>query len=329
MSGDAPIVAFRDVHKHFAGRMTMFGGTATARAVDGISFDVGVGRVLGIAGESGSGKSTLANLLVGLERATSGEIVVDGHVLGSRPERRLRRAVQMVFQDPFASLNPRFTVGRSIEEPLVIHGIGTPPERRAQAAAALEKAELRPGHSFLARYPHELSGGQRQRVAIARAIVLSPKLLVADEPVSMLDVSVRAGILRLLRRLVVEEGMAMVFITHDLSIVAHICDDLAVMYRGRIVEQGPVRDLLRAPAHPYTQALINAVPIPDPSVASHVLPGRLLAASTMPAGHGCRFAPRCVHALPACEQDDPPPVEIASGHVAACLRALELSKAAL
>ena len=328
MSGDAPIVAFRDVRKHFAGRMTMFGGTATVRAVDGISFDVGVGRVLGIAGESGSGKSTLANLLVGLERATSGEIVVDGHVVGSRPERRLRRAVQMVFQDPFASLNPRFTVGRSIEEPLVIHGIGTPTERRVQAAAALEKAELRPGHSFLARYPHELSGGQRQRVAIARAIVLSPKLLVADEPVSMLDVSVRAGILRLLRRLVVEEGMAMVFITHDLSIVAHICDDLAVMYRGRIVEQGPVRDLLRVPAHPYTQALINAVPIPDPAVAAHVLPGRLLAASTTPAGRGCRFAPRCVHALPACEQDDPPPVEVASGHVAACLRALELSKAA-
>jgi peptide/nickel transport system ATP-binding protein len=325
MSAEAPIVAFRAVHKHFTPRSGILGGAVPVRAVDGVTFEVGLGRVLGIAGESGSGKSTLANLLVGLERATAGEIVVDGHVMGSRPRRNLRRAVQMVFQDPFASLNPRFTAGRSVEEPLLIHGIGTPAERRERATAALEKAELRPGRAFLARYPHELSGGQRQRVAIARATVLNPKLLVADEPVSMLDVSVRAGILRLLKRLVVEERMAMVFITHDLSIVAHICDELAVMYRGRIVEQGLVRNVLRAPAHPYTRALIDAVPIPSPGVEPRQLPAKLLAAAgTTPANRGCRFASRCVHAIAACEGDDPPQVDVGQGHMVACLRATDL-----
>jgi peptide/nickel transport system ATP-binding protein len=329
MSGETPIVAFREVRKHFTPHSAMLGGGPPVKAVDGVTFDVGRGKVLGIAGESGSGKSTLANLLVGLERATAGEIVVDGHVMGAKQERRLRRAVQMVFQDPFASLNPRFTVGRSVEEPLLIHGIGTPAERREQAAAELEKAELRPGRAFLARYPHELSGGQRQRVAIARATVLNPKLLVADEPVSMLDVSVRAGILRLLKRLVVDQQMAMVFITHDLSIVAHICDELAVMYRGRIVEQGPVLDLLRAPAHPYTQALIDAVPIPNPHLQPRALPSKLLAAAgSVPPDRGCRFAPRCVHAIPPCEAGDPPNVEVGRRHVAACLRATELRSAA-
>ena len=329
MNEASTIVAFREVHKHFAPHSAMFARSAAAiRAVDGVSFDVGRGRVMGIAGESGSGKSTLANLLVGLEHATAGEIVVDGHVMSSRPERSQRRAVQMVFQDPFASLNPRFTVGRSIEEPLLIHGIGTPAERSEQAAAALERAELRPGRSFLQRYPHELSGGQRQRVAIARAVVLNPRLLVADEPVSMLDVSVRAGILRLLKRLVMEQQMAMVFITHDLSIVAHICDDLAVMYRGRIVEQGPAREVLRAPAHPYTQALIDAVPIPDPGVEPRSLPAKLFeGAGETPSRQGCRFAPRCIHAPPACTTADPPPITVGQAHVAACLRATELRNA--
>ena len=329
MSAETSIVSFRGVHKHFAPHAAMLGKAASVKAVDGVTFNVGAGRVLGIAGESGSGKSTLANLLVGLERATAGEIEVDGHIMGARPDRRLRRAVQMVFQDPFASLNPRFTVGRSVEEPLLIHGVGTSADRREQAIAALEKAELRPGRTFLARYPHELSGGQRQRVAIARAVVLEPKLLVADEPVSMLDVSVRAGILRLLKRLVTEQQMAMVFITHDLSIVAHICDELAVMYRGRIVERGPARDLLRAPVHPYTRALIDAVPIPDPKAEARQLPAKLLAGSSIsPTGRGCPFAPRCVHAIPPCEADDPPGVEVGASHVAACIRANESRGAA-
>ena len=330
MSDDSgPIVAFRDVHKHFTPRSALLVGGKPVKAVDGVSFAIERGHVLGIAGESGSGKSTLANLLVGLERPTAGEIMVDGLVVGAKAERRSGRAVQMVFQDPFASLNPRFTIGRTVEEPLLIHGVGTPAERHEAAAAALERAELRPGRAYLARYPHELSGGQRQRVAIARATVLNPKLLVADEPVSMLDVSVRAGILRLLKRLVVEQQMAMVFITHDLSIVAHICDDLAVMYRGAIVEQGPVRDLLLAPAHPYTQALIDAVPILSPTAGPRALPGKLLAgAGSTPPERGCRFAPRCVHAVAQCEATDPAPVPVRRGHVVACLRAAELRRAA-
>jgi peptide/nickel transport system ATP-binding protein len=328
MSDDPkPIVVFRDVHKHFSPRAPLFGGGSKVKAVDGVSFEIKRGQVLGIAGESGSGKSTLANLLVGLERPTAGEIIVDGHVMGARPERRLGRVVQMVFQDPFASLNPRFTIGRTVEEPLLIHAVGKPAERHDAAAAALERAELRPGGAYLARYPHELSGGQRQRVAIARATVLNPRLLVADEPVSMLDVSVRAGILRLLKRLVVEQQMAMVFITHDLSIVAHICDDLAVMYRGCIVEQGPVRDLLGAPAHPYTQALIDAVPILSPATRTRALPAKLLAAAgAIPPEHGCRFAPRCVHAVVQCTASNPVPVPVRRGHVAACLRATELTR---
>jgi peptide/nickel transport system ATP-binding protein len=329
MSSQSSIVSFRDVRKHFVPRGSMFAKAPRVRAVDGVTFSIAPGRVLGIAGESGSGKSTLANLLVGLERATSGEIEVDGQVMSARPDRELRRTVQMVFQDPFASLNPRFTVGRSVEEPLLIHGLGTTIERHAQATAALEKAELRPGLAFMSRYPHELSGGQRQRVAIARAVVLNPKLLVADEPVSMLDVSVRAGILRLLRRLVTEQHMAMVFITHDLSIVAHICDELAVMYRGRIVERGPVRDVLRAPAHPYTQALIDAVPIPDPAAVARDLPGKLLAgAGQVPAAPGCPFVPRCIHAIPQCAASDPPDFPVAATHLTACIRAAELRKAA-
>ena len=324
MNGESPIVSFRQVHKHFAPHAAMF-GKALVRAVDGVTFDVGAGRVLGIAGESGSGKSTLANLLVGLERATAGAIEVNGHVMKAKPDRGLRRAVQMVFQDPFASLNPRFTVGRSVEEPLLIHGVGTPAQRRDAAIAALEKAELRPGRTFVSRYPHELSGGQRQRVAIARAVVLEPKLLVADEPVSMLDVSVRAGILRLLKRLVTEQQMAMVFITHDLSIVAHICDELAIMYRGRIVERGPVRDVLRAPAHPYTRALIDAVPIPNPGAEPRQLPAKLMSGSGLPpSDKGCRFAPRCVYAVASCAAGDPPSVNVGPAHVAACIRANEV-----
>jgi oligopeptide/dipeptide ABC transporter ATP-binding protein len=319
-----PAVEVHAARKEFV-RSGLFGGGAATRAVDGVSFSVRPGRVLGIAGESGSGKSTLANLLVGLERPTGGEIRVGGRALGRKPDAELRRAVQMVFQDPFGSINPRFTVGRTVAEPLLIHGIGDIAERHRRAAAALEEAELRPGAAFLDRYPHELSGGQRQRVAIARAIVLRPRLLVADEPVSMLDVSVRAGILRLLRRLVREGEMAMVFITHDLSIVASVCDELAVMYRGRFVEHGPVLEVLRRPVHPYTRALIAAVPAPDPGAAPAPLPAKLLAGSgAAPAGPGCRFAPRCEHALAACAAREPDLEELVPGHSAACLRAAEL-----
>ena len=317
-------VEVADARKTFLAGRRLLGAGTEVRAVDGVSFAIAQGRVLGIAGESGSGKSTLANLLVGLEQPTAGAIRIDGRALGRKPDADFRRAVQMVFQDPFGSINPRFTVGRTVEEPLLIHRLGSAAERRARAAAALEEAELRPGAGFLDRYPHELSGGQRQRVAIARAIVLRPRLLVADEPVSMLDVSVRAGILRLLRRLVRENGMAMVFITHDLSIVGAVCDELAVMYRGRFVEHGPVRELLRRPLHPYTRALIAAVPVPDPTVAPAPLPAELFAGTGL-AATGCSFAPRCGHARPPCTATVPELQPIMPHHLVACLRAHELA----
>jgi peptide/nickel transport system ATP-binding protein len=300
------------------------------RALDGVSFRLERGRVLGIAGESGSGKSTLANLLVGLERPTGGLIRIgDRDLAGLRSADLLafRRQVQMVFQDPFASLNPRFTVRRTVEEPLVIHRIGDREARLARAMEALDEADLRPAELFLDRFPHQLSGGQRQRAAIARAIVLRPSVLVADEPVSMLDVSVRAGILRLLRRLVERLSMSLVFITHDLSLIGQMCDDLAIMYQGRIVELGPALQVLAHPLHPYTRELIAAVPVPDPSQRPSDDATALLEA-TAPVGttHGCRFAPRCAHAVERCRTEDPRLRAIDGAHEGACHRIEEISK---
>jgi oligopeptide/dipeptide ABC transporter ATP-binding protein len=278
--------------------------------------------VLGVAGESGSGKSTLANLLVGLERPTGGIIRIGDRDLAHLRGADLlafRRQVQMVFQDPFASLNPRFSVRRTVEEPLVIHGIGDRASRLVRAREALEEADLRPAELFLDRFPHQLSGGQRQRAAIARAIVLRPSVLVADEPVSMLDVSVRAGILRLLRGLVERLSMSLVFITHDLSLIGQMCDDLAIMYQGRIVELGRALDVLAQPLHPYTRALIAAVPVPDPTRRPAEDAAALLEA-TAPTGivHGCRFAPRCAHAVERCRTDDPRLRVVEPAHEAAC-----------
>jgi len=318
-----------DVHKTYQARRTLrelvmprHGDGDATRALDGVSFRLERGRVLGIAGESGSGKSTLANLLVGLERPTGGLIRI-----GDRDLARLRgadllafrRQVQMVFQDPFASLNPRFTVRRTVEEPLVIHGIGDRAARLARAREALEEADLRPAELFLDRFPHQLSGGQRQRAAIARAIVLRPSVLVADEPVSMLDVSVRAGILRLLRGLVERLSMSLVFITHDLSLIGQMCDDLAIMYQGRIVELGPALDVLARPLHPYTRALIAAVPVPDPDQRPGDDAAALLEATALTGiARGCRFAPRCTYAVERCDGEDPRLRLIEGTHEGAC-----------
>jgi ABC-type glutathione transport system ATPase component len=252
-----PPLSFRNVTKTYAARR------GAVSAVQGVSFDLLPGRALGIVGQSGSGKSTIASLIVRAEKPTSGEVLFEGGDLaGLAGERlrRFRRRVQMVFQDPFGSLNPRFSVGFTVTEPLTIHGLGSRAERRDRAAAALEEAELRPGADFLDRLPHQLSGGQRQRVAIARALVLEPAVLVADEPVSMLDVSARAGIVTLLRRLVEARGLALAFITHDLATVGAVCDEVAVMREGVFVERAATAELIGAPSHPYTQALIAAVP---------------------------------------------------------------------
>ena len=318
-----------DVRKTYQARRTLrelvmprHGDGDATRALDGVSFRLERGRVLGIAGESGSGKSTLANLLVGLERPTGGLIRIGDRDLARLRGAELlafRRQVQMVFQDPFASLNPRFTVRRTVEEPLVIHGIGDRAARLARAREALEEADLRPAELFLDRFPHQLSGGQRQRAAIARAIVLRPSVLVADEPVSMLDVSVRAGILRLLRGLVERLSMSLVFITHDLSLIGQTCDDLAIMYQGRIVELGPALDVLARPLHPYTRALIAAVPVPDPDQRPGDDAAGLLEATALTGiARGCRFAPRCTYAVERCDGEDPRLRLIEGTHEGAC-----------
>jgi peptide/nickel transport system ATP-binding protein len=328
MSGEL-LIHCDDVHKTYEARrslrelvMPRRGDGHAIRALDGVSFRLARGRVLGVAGESGSGKSTLANLLVGLERPTGGLIRLGDRDLARLHGKELltfRRQVQMVFQDPFASLNPRFTVRRTVEEPLVIHGLGDRVSRLVRVREALDEADLRPAELFLDRFPHQLSGGQRQRAAIARAIVLRPSVLVADEPVSMLDVSVRAGILRLLRGLVDRLSMSLVFITHDLSLIGQMCDDLAIMYQGRIVELGPALEVLAKPLHPYTRALIAAVPVPDPEQRPGDDATALLEAMAPTATvRGCRFAPRCSYAVERCGGEDPRLRTIDGAHEGAC-----------
>jgi len=298
--------------------------------VEGISFTVAEGEMVALVGESGCGKTTVAQTAMRLVDATAGTIRFRGLDITRRSHsdlRPLRRRMQIIYQDPYDSLDPRFRVRQTVEEPLLIHRIGTASERRELVAGALERAGLTPPDLFLNRYPHELSGGQRQRVAIAAALVLEPELLVADEPVSMLDVSVRAGILALLDQLR-RGGLGVLMITHDLSTAAHFADRIAVMYLGRIVEEGPARQVVDDPKHPYTRALISVVPNKDPRVPTtpHILRGETPNPVSLPAG--CRFHPRCpvlesgeAAALGVdgrCLGEDPSLVAVAEDHRAAC-----------
>jgi peptide/nickel transport system ATP-binding protein/oligopeptide transport system ATP-binding protein len=321
-AGEA-LVEVRDLCKHFPiTRGILFRRQIGAvKAVDGVSFDIMHGETLGIVGETGCGKSTTARLLMRLLDPTSGEVRFEGQgISGLRGAelKALRRQVQMIFQDPYSSLNPRKTIGSIISEPYVVHGLEKDREQRKRTVQTLmETVGLNPEHYN--RYPHEFSGGQRQRIGVARALALKPKLLIADEPVSALDVSIQAQVLNLLRDMQREFGLTLVFIAHDLSVVRHMCDRVAVMYLGKIVEIGDGDDLYAAPRHPYTGALLSAVPVPDPS--RHGSQRRLLTGDVpSPANppRACRFHTRCPKAQPLCSTEEPLLEQQPTGTRAAC-----------
>ena len=311
------LVRVRGLVKHFP----VEGSLDVLRAVDGVSFEIFRGETLGLVGESGCGKSTAGRCLLRLIEPTEGEIAFDGRdvtTMGKRDLRELRREMQIIFQDPHASLNPRMKIGDIIAEPLVIHKIGTKPERRERVAELLRRVKLDPGYAT--RYPHEFSGGQLQRIGVARALALNPKLIVADEPVSALDVSVQAQVVNLLQDLQKELGLTYLFISHGLAVVEHISTRVAVMYLGRIVEVADAVDLYKNPLHPYTRALLSAIPVPDPKAKRDriILKGDVPTARNPPSG--CRFRTRCPLAIDECARIDPELRELSPGHSVACIR---------
>ena len=295
------------------------------RAVDGIDLDLVPGEVLALVGESGSGKTTTGRVIVKLTHQTGGTVEFDGRDvsdLWSGPDlRAYRRRVQLIFQDPYETLNPKQTIYDFVAEPLVVNHIGTETERDAKVLAAIEAVGLRPAADYAFRYPHELSGGQRQRVVIAGALVMDPQVIVADEPVSMLDVSIRTELLRLMLDLRRERKLTYLFITHDLSLAWVIADRIAVMYLGRIMELGPAERVIRAPRNPYTQALVSVSPSPDPLTSEERARRTILEGETPDAAHvppGCRFHPRCPKAFDRCRVEEPPLFDVGEGQSAAC-----------
>ena len=311
------LVRVRALVKHFP----VAGSDDVVRAVDGVTFDIFKGETLGLVGESGCGKSTVGRCLLRLIEPTQGEISFEGKdvlALSGKALRDVRAEMQIIFQDPYASLNPRLRVRDIVAEPLVIHGTGTKQERRERVAELLTKVGLDP--DYMNRHPHEFSGGQRQRLGIARALALNPKLIVADEPVSALDVSVQAQVINLLEDLQAEFDLTYLFISHGLAVVEHISNRVAVMYLGRIVEVASAVELYANPLHPYTRALLSAIPVPDPTRKREriVLTGDVPTPINPPAG--CRFHTRCPEAIPECSQIDPDLREVAPGHTVACIR---------
>jgi oligopeptide/dipeptide ABC transporter ATP-binding protein len=306
-----------DLAVHFKVGSALSGGVHTLKAVDGVTLEVKPGECLGLVGESGCGKSTLALAIMGLVHPTRGHVVLDGRDLEHRQRLETARTVQMVFQDPYASLNPRQTVRRTLADPLRIHGVTDKAEIAARVADMLARVGLRPEHAD--RYPHEFSGGQRQRIGIARALILKPKLVICDEPVSALDVSIRAQIINLLLELKDELGLAYIMISHDLGVVEHVSDRVAVMYLGRIVEQGGWREIFENPRHPYTRALIAAIPDPfHRAVISARAKAKGEVASALNPPPGCHFHPRCPLKAERCTVEVPALEAVAAGHRAAC-----------
>jgi len=307
--------------KRFNAPSNLFGPRRQVHAVEDVSFSIASGEVLGLVGESGSGKTTVGRMVMGLEQATDGTIRFAGKAIGklSREDMLpIRRRIQMVFQDPFASLNPRRKVGDLIAEGMEIHRIGTRAEQKAEVTRLLELVGL-PADAAT-RFPHEFSGGQRQRIGIARALAVKPDLLVADEPVSALDVSVQAQVLNLLQDLKEKLNLTILFISHDLAVVEHFCDRVAVMYLGHLMEVAPREALFAHPRHPYTEALLSAAPVPDPTIKREriVMQGDIPSPVEPPSG--CVLRTRCPYALPACAVTVPPLAEVAPGHFKACIR---------
>ncbi|MEQ1756932.1 MAG: ABC transporter ATP-binding protein [Vicinamibacterales bacterium] len=326
--GPSPLLRIASVHKRFpVGGGLFTRAKSFVHAVDDVSFDVAPGEAFGLIGESGSGKTTLGRIVVQLGEATSGRIEVrlDGSSapIADIDRRTFRRGVQMIFQDPYESLNPRMTIADIVSEPLDVLQVDSRDLRHARVTRMLEKVGLTPAETFLHRYPHELSGGQRQRIAIARAMVVEPTFIVADEPTSMLDVSVRAGIMELLLDLKREFGVSYLYITHDLAVARHLCDRMAVMYQGKIVELGETEEVLQNPVHPYTRALIAAVPVPDPSYRRSVPAIKGRASGALDPGQHCRFLERCPIATAQCSRAPHPPLQHATPtHVVACYEAV-------
>jgi oligopeptide/dipeptide ABC transporter ATP-binding protein len=328
-----PLLEVQNLIKYFPIRKGLLQReVARVHAVDDVSFAVRSGETLGLVGESGCGKSTLGRTIVRLYEPTAGKIGFESRdisELGARALRPLRREMQMVFQDPYASLNPRKRVGSIIGDPLKIHGLGDRRERKARVQELLETVGLSPEHYN--RFPHEFSGGQRQRIGVARALALRPKLVIADEPVSALDVSIQSQMLNLLEDLQDEFGLTYIFIAHDLGVVRHVSDRIAVMYLGKLVELSPAEELYQRPIMPYTEALLSAVPIPDPDLAAKreriVLEGDVPSPINPPSG--CRFHPRCRYATEICHEVEPPLTDYGNGHLAACHHPLNVDKETL
>ena len=324
-----PLLAVDTLAKSFVAKRDLLGrATAVVQAVDGVSFHVDAGETLALVGESGCGKSTVGRLVLDLIEPSAGRVQFEGRDIATfdtAARRAFRASAQLIFQDPYASLNPRMTVGQALDEPMMLHTDMSKADRRGRVAELLTTVGLTAAHAE--RYPHEFSGGQRQRIAIARALAVSPKLIVCDEPVSALDVSIRAQVLNLLQDLQARLGLALIFISHDLSVVRHIAGRVAVMYLGRIVETGTAADVFARPSHPYTQALLSAIPVPTPTAkrARRLLPGDPPSPINPPSG--CHLHGRCPYAVPTCSATVPMLIAETATHSVACHRVSDISDA--